>query len=87
MVVELSLRGRDVCGTLQEEGTWEGTVEAETQTATSQVRVRLGTQRLQWPGAERFATDQQVVIRMQVNPEATDRRRREIEDLVNDLFG
>jgi hypothetical protein len=89
MVVELALSELGAPGGLPEQGAWEGTVEAEAQAQalSPQVTVCLGTQRLRWPGAERFATDQLVVVRMRVDPDATDQRRREVEDLVNDLFG
>lgn len=87
MVVELSLREPGASSALPEEGTWEGAVEAEGQTLHPQATVRLGTQHLRWPGAERYLSGQPVVVCMQVDREATDRRRKEIEDLVNDLFG
>jgi hypothetical protein len=91
MVVELSLREPGVPGVLPDEGTWEGTIEAgagvETQALPPHAVVRFGTQRLRWPGAERFATEQPVVVSMQVDRDATDRRRREIENLIDDLFG
>jgi hypothetical protein len=87
IVVELSLREPEARELLPEQGTWEATVEGRAQAVSPEVTVRLGTQQVRWPGAERFATDQPVVVQMEVDPEATDRRRREVEDLVNDLFG
>lgn len=91
MVVELLLREPDTRGALPDEGTWEGIVgveaEAEAKALPPHAVVRFGTQRLRWPGAERFAADQPVVVSMQVDPDATDQRRREIENLIDDLFG
>jgi len=87
MVVELSLHELGASGALPEEGIWEGTVETEAQALCSQATVRLGSQRLRWPAAGRFAPDEPVIVRMQVDPDATDQRRRQVEDLVNDLFG
>jgi hypothetical protein len=87
MVVELSLHEPVASGAPPEEGIWEGTVEAEAQALCSQATVRLGSQRLHWPATGRFVPDQPVIVRMQVDPDATDQRRRHVEDLVNDLFG
>jgi hypothetical protein len=87
MVVELSLHEPGASGVLPEEGIWEGAIKVEAQALPSQAYVRLGRQLLQWPGAERFAPDQPVTVRMRVDPDATDQRRRQVQDLVNDLFG
>ena len=87
MVVELSLHEPCASGALPGEGTWEGTVEAAARPRSPQATIRLGTQRVQWPGAERLATNRRVIVRMQIDPDATEQRRRQVEDLVNDLFG
>jgi hypothetical protein len=87
VVVDLSLREPGTCGALPEEGTWEGTIEAEVQVLPAQIAVRLGTQRVRWPTVERFAAGQPAVVQMHVDPDATDQRRRQVEDLIDDLFG
>ena len=89
MVVELSLCEPGASGALPEAGTWQGitATEIEAQTLTPQAVVLFGKQRLRWPGAEQFAADQPVAVRMQVDADATDQRRSEIENLINDLFG
>jgi hypothetical protein len=87
MVVELTAHGPDVLRALPEEGTWEGIVEASERDLCPQTAVRLGGQRLLWPTIEGLVPDERVVVRMELDPEATERRRKQVEDLINDLFG
>jgi hypothetical protein len=87
MVVELTLHPPDVPGVLPEEGAWEGSVEALERGLCLQTAVRLGKQALHWPAMGRFVPDERVIVRMELDPEATDRRRKQVEDLVDDLFG
>jgi hypothetical protein len=88
MVVELTAHEPGTRDALPEqEGTWEGTVEALERDLCSQMVIRLGGQRLRWPTTRGLAPDEPVVVRMALDPEATERRRKQVEDLVNDLFG
>jgi hypothetical protein len=87
MVVELSLHGPCALGALSGHGTWRGVVEALEGNCCPQTAVRLGSQRLRWPGAEYFGSQGSVIAHMQVDPEATNKRRKQVEDLVSDLFG
>jgi hypothetical protein len=87
MVVELTAHGPGAPGTLPEEGTWEGIVEVIEGAMCPQMAIRLGGQRLRWHTAGSLAPDERVVVHLELDPEATRRRRKQVEDLVNDLFG
>jgi hypothetical protein len=87
MVIELTVHDLGSRDALPEEGTWEGTVETFDRDLGAQVAIRLGKQCLCWPAARDLAPDERIVVRMALDPEATQQRRKQVEDLVNDLFG
>jgi hypothetical protein len=87
MVVELTVHVPGAPGALTEEGAWEGTVEVSEGAICPYVVICLGRQRLRWPAAGRLAPDERVVVHLELDPEATRQRRKQVEDLVNDLFG
>jgi hypothetical protein len=88
MVIELTAHGPGAARALpEEEGTWEGTVEAPERDLCPQTAIWLGGQRIVWPTTKGLPPDERVVVRMELDPEATQRRRKQVQDLINDLFG
>lgn len=80
------------------EGAWEGIVGLKIQ-LEGVLDVRLGDQFLTWPVVQAqqkgqamvmgqaVSMGQAVIVRMQVDADDTDRRRRQVQSLVDDLFG
>ncbi len=88
-VVVLSLEEASDVGAQAAAGTGEGVVckAVQAQAQSEQLPVQLGKQCLNWPAAVWIAVGDAVAVRMNVDTADTDQRRRQVQDLVNDLFG
>lgn len=88
-VVVLSLEQAGDVGAQEAAGTWEGVVckGVQAQAQPDQLPVQLGKQRLNWPAAVWFTAGDAVAVCMNVDTADTDRRRRQVQNLVKDLFG
>lgn len=85
MAIVLDLE-RGAKAQVREPGTWTGLVGAMAQGQSEWITVRLEDQALMWPGIPGLAVGQAVTVRMTVDVDDTERRRREVKELLDDLF-
>lgn len=87
MAVVIDLRDAVEVAAQEGEGTWEGVVGVQTQERKSRTVIQLGDQSLIWPAGKGLSYGKRVVVRMQTDADDTERRRRQVQSLVDDLFG
>jgi hypothetical protein len=70
-----------------EGATWRGVIGVRAQGEAQSLPVRLGWQSLRWPATTALAANDRVVVVLRVDKEDTARRRQQVQNLVDDLFG
>ena len=68
-------------------GTWEGVVGIQEQAEQGGVVIQLGDQSLRWPEIGSLSAGQSLTIQLRADAGDTKRRRRQVQSLVDDLFG
>lgn len=68
-------------------GTWAGMVGVQAYAGATGTRVELEDQFLHWPGIVQLAAGSPVIVQMQVDADETEHRRRNVQNLIDDLFG
>ncbi len=87
MAVVLNLQHGAAAIEQSSHGTWTGTVEITTQEQGRQTIIRLGDQAIVWSDPQDATeTGETVTIRMAIDLQDTERRRREVQALLDNLF-
>lgn len=67
-------------------GVWVGTVGVQAQAEAAQTLIHLGDQALCWP-VTGWAVGDEVVVQITTDADDTQRRRGQVQALIDDLFG
>jgi len=87
VAVVLDVRAGFDVAAQQDVGAWTGVVAVQAQAAGEEMQIRLGAQWLHCPAVRGLSAGECVVVQMQADLDDTERRRRQVQSLVDDLFG
>ncbi len=87
VAVVLDVRAGFDVAAQQDVGAWTGVVAVQAQAAGEEMQIRLGAQWLHCPVVRGLSAGECVVVQMQADLDDTERRRRQVQSLVDDLFG